>query len=204
MIENKNYVVYAHYTPDSNELFYIGEGRPKRPCSRQNRNRYWNHKVNKHGGFKVEILYDQLTKPEAERIEAKLITKYKSEGHKLVNFCEGPLYGPHWTQFATKEQMPMYGKKIPAASERMKSWNKERRGELSPVWGIKRPDLAERNRTGTFNRYSRPVYCKELDMTFSSIKDAKSYINKPGINIHRALKEGSPAGGYHWAYVSPR
>lgn len=46
--------VYAHYTSDTNELFYIGKGSKNRAWSTK-RNKYWKRIVKKHG-LNVQIL----------------------------------------------------------------------------------------------------------------------------------------------------
>ena len=52
----QNYYVYAHYTLDTNELFYIGKGKNSRFKSNSHRNKLWHKIVNKHG-IKVHV-YD--------------------------------------------------------------------------------------------------------------------------------------------------
>lgn len=199
-----NFVVYKHYTIDTNELFYIGEGRPKRPFDRSNRNRYWNYKILKHGNdFKVVIVKDNLTKVEAEELETKLIIKHKANGDNIVNFCVGPMFKSHWILNAPKECRPMFGKKNPKASARIKKWNSLHSGALSPVYGMKRPDLSIRNKYPMLHRKNTvEILCVELNRLFNSITDAKKFIHSTtqlkNININRALETGSVAGGYHW------
>ena len=51
-----------------------------------------------------------------------------------------------------------------------------------------------------FNKSGKKILCVELNITFDTIKEAKK-IKGGNINIHRALKDGSKAGGYHWIYL---
>ena len=111
MEKDINFVVYEHYTSDTNELFYIGEGRPDRPYSHRHRNRYWKFKVNKHGGFTVKIVAENITKVCAEKLEKELIKEYKDKGIELTNLCDGTIFGTHWLIGKPKEIHPMYGKK---------------------------------------------------------------------------------------------
>src|SRR5688572_10502558 len=124
-MEDSNFVVYAHYTLDTNELFYIGEDRLNRAYSKHSRNKYWKHKVQKHSGFTVKVIYSSLSKTRAEILEERLIRKLKHRGIPLVNFCLGPMFKNHWLAGAPKEIHPMYGKKRPDSSKRMSIWNKE-------------------------------------------------------------------------------
>ena len=79
------YYTYAHYTADTNELYYIGKGKGKRAFSSLNRNRWWQRKVNKHGGFAVEILAEWNTEKEALEHEKFLIDCLESTGVCLTN-----------------------------------------------------------------------------------------------------------------------
>ncbi len=63
-----DFYVYAHYTLDTNELFYIGKGRNNRAFQRgkgsKGRNNYWHKIVNKHG-YRVEMLISNLKESDA-------------------------------------------------------------------------------------------------------------------------------------------
>lgn len=80
--------VYAHYTADTNEIFYIGKGSRRRAWELRGRNKYWNHIVEKRG-YTVKILHDDLTDSEAFETERRLITEIGLEN--LSNFHEGGL-----------------------------------------------------------------------------------------------------------------
>ncbi len=197
----KDFVVYAHYTKDTkdtNELFYIGEGTNKRSRSKSNRNRYWNFKVRKHGGFIVDILHSGLTKEQAENIETDLIKEYKSKGNQLVNFCIGPMLRNHWLLNAPKEAHPMFGTKSPASSKRITQWNKEHSGKLSPVYGLKRSDLVERNKLEKYKKYKK-IKCIETGEVFNSIKEASKKYNTK--HFSRNIKKGWATKGFHFEYV---
>ena len=78
--------IYAHYTKDTNELFYIGKGTGNRAWNIWKRNPYWKNKVQKHG-LVVKILHDNLTEEEAFTKEKELITEVGLEN--LTNIQEG-------------------------------------------------------------------------------------------------------------------
>jgi hypothetical protein len=50
------YYIYAHYTADTNEIFYIGKGVGRRAYKRERNNSLWTNIYNKHG-LKVKILF---------------------------------------------------------------------------------------------------------------------------------------------------
>lgn len=70
--------VYTHIRLDTNEIFYVGIGTQdnyKRASRVHNRTNYWNNIVKK-CGWKVDIVFDNLTWEDACKIEAELIAKY--------------------------------------------------------------------------------------------------------------------------------
>jgi len=198
---DKNFVVYEHYTPDTNELFYVGEGRPDRPYSTRNRNRYWKYKVKKHNGFVVKIVKENISKLDAESLEKNLILEYKNNDIALTNLCDGPMFENHWLIGKPKELHPLFGKKHP--NPKLSEWNKIHCGELSPVYGKKRPDLSERNKSGQFKRFTRKVICIETDIIYDSIKDATISMNRNPKSAEISKHLGGNrkhAFGYHWKY----
>lgn len=88
-------IVYFHRNPNTYDIFYVGiaseNGRAQRPYKKDNRNRYWNNYVNKHGGFIVQIVHTGLSKETAsdwERWYISLLGK-KINGGSLVNLADG-------------------------------------------------------------------------------------------------------------------
>jgi len=85
------FYVYAHYTPDSIFPFYIGKGQGKRAYTKASRNILWKRTVQKYG-YRIKIMYDQLSESLALLLETELILKY---GRKdigcgpLVNLTNG-------------------------------------------------------------------------------------------------------------------
>jgi hypothetical protein len=70
--------VYTHTRLDTNEIFYVGIGTQdnyKRASRLHNRTNYWNNIVKK-CGWKVDIVFDNLTWEDACKIEVELIAKY--------------------------------------------------------------------------------------------------------------------------------
>jgi hypothetical protein len=82
------YYTYVHYTKDTKELFYVGKGSNKRAYKTDNRNRWWHNKVNKHGGFDVEILSYWETEKEALEHEKFIIDCLERVNILLVNISK--------------------------------------------------------------------------------------------------------------------
>ena|SRR5579862_2730900 len=47
----------------------------------------------------------------------------------------------------------------------------------------------------------RRVVCLELQLVFSSVRDAARYVHRNSSNIHQSIKKGHRCGPYHWDYV---
>lgn len=100
-----NTVVYIHRRGDTNRIFYVGIGNPKRPYTKRD-NKMWEGIVHKHG-YKVEILYTDLKWEEACLIERYLISclgrKDMGKG-ELANMTDGGegnqnmIYTPEWIE----------------------------------------------------------------------------------------------------------
>lgn len=91
-----SFYVYEHRRADNGEVFYIGKGsRTKkkafgRAYSTENRNRYWNNIVNKHG-FTAHILCEFDKECDAFSMEIDLINKYGNvfKSGRLCNMTNG-------------------------------------------------------------------------------------------------------------------
>lgn len=85
-------VVYRHIRLDKNEPFYIGIGVDKHRAIRKSyRNKIWNDIVSK-TDYRVEILFDDLTKEEAVEKEFELIKMYgriNNSTGSLANLTDG-------------------------------------------------------------------------------------------------------------------
>jgi hypothetical protein len=79
--------VYMHFTPNTNELFYIGMGLKRRARNITDRNKYWKQIVVKHGLPNIVIIAEDLTVNQAAEIEKFWI---KHHGlHRLSNISPG-------------------------------------------------------------------------------------------------------------------
>jgi hypothetical protein len=91
-------IVYRHIRLDTNEPFYIGIGiTEKRAYNRINRSNYWKRIVSK-TEYRVDILFDDLSKEEACEKEKEFILLYGRVDlgtGTLVNLTSGGQYTKH-------------------------------------------------------------------------------------------------------------
>lgn len=92
MSEINVFCVYAHYKPNSDNIFYIGKGYEHRAQDKCGRNTFWIRTVKKYGGFDVRILHEKLEESTAFCLEAMYINAYgrRNQGKgPLVNLTDG-------------------------------------------------------------------------------------------------------------------
>lgn len=178
----ENWSVYIHIVPNGKVYVGITSKDPKyrwnyghgyRKCKR-----FWNAIV-KYGwqNIKHDVLYDGLTKYEAESIERKLIADYCSTN-------------------------PKYGYNIMPGgdvTQGFQAWNKGLPKEQSHLYGKPKPLEVRKKIAKTL---SKPVECVELKLVFESVQSASKSLNIHSSNISRCLHgRGHTAGGHHWRWV---
>ena len=150
MILNDIFYVYLHIRKDTNEIFYVGKGKKDRASSKAGRNNYWNKIVKKAQGFTVKFMAVKLMEHEAFNLEKKLILQFRNAGLKLANITDGG-------DGVSGEKNFFYGKRF--------------FGEQNAMFGRKRPDLTEYNKTrinplkgksGALSKTSKPL-CVEFE-----------------------------------------
>ncbi len=89
--DENNKVVYLHKRKTDKKVFYVGIGNPNRPYTIQGRTDFWWRIVNKYD-YIIEVIQDNLSPKEAQKIEKELIEKYGRRDLKkgyLVNLTDG-------------------------------------------------------------------------------------------------------------------
>lgn len=86
-----NTLLYFHYNPIKQEVFYVGIGSKDRAFSKQSRNRHWKYTVAKYG-YEVQIIKENLSRDQAcvlERFWIKTFGRKDLKQGSLVNYTEG-------------------------------------------------------------------------------------------------------------------
>jgi len=202
---------YAHYTADTDKLFYIGKGVDRRYKRKISRNKYWHNIVNKHG-FVAKILAHWETEKEALQHEELLISVFKDMGYKLANLTNGGESGVGYVMpLEEREKRKNYKhteeakKKISLASKNFWKSNpvinknyiteeyKQKKREISLNNGNKPP----------IGSNKKPVKCIETNEIFESAKKAGMSLNKinGSLIIACCKKKINTAYKLHWEYV---
>lgn len=201
-----DYKVYIHIFP--NQKVYIGVTRQKpeyrwRNGKKYNNNEYMTNAIQKYGWGNIEhkILYDNLSKEEAESKEKELILKYKSNIREFgYNILEGGNISNGMTEKG-KQQM------IDKNKGKHRSPNTEfKKGHKPWTTGKKmsnefKQKLSE-SHLGQIAWNRKKIICLENNVTYSSIKEASQKLNINETGISRVCSGiMKQTGGFHFKYL---
>lgn len=202
-----NYIVYKHTTP-SNKIYIgitsCGVERRWQKGKNYKHNKYFTNAINKHGwdNIKHEILFENLSKEEAEQKEIELIKKYKSNNIKYGYNIEngGNSIGKFSDETRKKLSQALKGK---PSWLKGKHWSKEHneeiskklKGRISPMKG-KHWTIEQRANVGT------AILCVETGEHFYSIRDAERKTGLQRTGIMGVLKgKYKQTGGMTFEYT---
>jgi hypothetical protein len=127
-IQCNEFLIYQHIRVDTDKIFYIGIGNKKRPYSKVGRNNYWNKITNK-TDYHIEIIKDNLTWKQAQKLEISLIKKYGRVNNKTGILCnmtdggEGRNNSKHSKLTLLKLRNAKLGKKLSKSTKNIMSIN---------------------------------------------------------------------------------
>ena len=187
-----NYKVYKHTTP-SNKV-YIGITRLDVERRWQNGNNYkhsphFYNAILKYGwdNIKHEILFDGLSKNNAEKKEIELIAKYKSNNPDFGYNTENGGNAIGKVSEETKKKLSIshkglhYKKRRNHTLEEKKKISETLKGRISPMKG-KHWTIEQRSNVGT------PIICINTGEEFHSIREASRLTGCDRGNIIRVLR----------------
>lgn len=200
-----NYKVYMHIFPNGKVYIGITSQKPEnrwRNGKKYNNNMYMTNAINKYKWENIKhiILYDNLSKKDAEIKEIELIKKYKSNIRKYgYNILKGGNVSNGMTEDGKKRM-------IDKNKGKHRSLNTEfKKGHKPWTTGKKmteefRKKLSE-SHLGQIAWNRRKVICLENNNIYSSMKEAsiKLNINEVGISkVCRGIMKQT--GGFHFKY----
>lgn len=201
-----NYCVYKHTSPSNKVYIGITSMNPTRRWANGKgyKTQMFYNAIQKYGfeNFQHEILFENLTKKEAEQKEVELIAYYKSNqkeyGYNVDN--GGNSIGSHSEATRQKLSMSMIGdtrnkgrihteesKKHMSEAHIGKKLSDEAKRKLSEFHTGKKytDEVIEHIKMAKRKSQSFPVYCVELNMNFDSVPEAVEYINGIGGSVIR-------------------
>lgn len=199
-----NYKVYIHIFP--NNKVYIGITRNRTDIRWANGKGYKNQKVmsnaiNKYGWENIEhkVLYENLTKEEAEQKEIELIAYYKSNqrqyGYNIAN--GGNSNGMHSEETKRKMSKTHIGKNVGENNGMYGKHPKKefKKGNIPYNKGKKMP-IEE------IKKHCKSVLCVETGIVYYSAREANKQTGISYKNISRVCnKIKKTTGGCHWEFV---
>lgn len=179
--QEKKYYVYAWFYKETGKLFYIGKGTKYRYRSRKRDNPKLVEIINS-CDCDSKILKGNLDEKEAFECEEKMIKKYRSLGHPLINIQDGGYKPPDHTgktrtdevkekiRISTKEYFKNHPEESVKRSERMKSFLKTEKGKEFQRRSIEARDNEE-------YRKNQSIKCRKANNT-EEYKKRQSHIAK--------------------------
>lgn len=217
-MDNK-YTVYKHTSP-SNKVYigvtsYNPESRWRKGNGYKTNSYFW-RAIKKYGWDNIshEILYENLSKQQAENIEILLIKQYNSANHKFGYNIElgGSLSGKMSEETKQKISKSKKGKK--ASEESKKKMSISRKGEGNAFYGKSHTDESKnkiglsnsqkswKGKFGKDHNKSKQCLCIETGIIYFSTREAERITGIDHSSINRCCNEKqNQAGGYTWKYL---
>lgn len=210
------YKVYMHKCP--NNKVYIG-------ITQQELKKRWNYgngykgcklfykAIKKYGWNNIEhfVLYDKLSKKDAEKKEIELIAKYKSNNQKYgYNICSGGNGTPN--HIVSEETKTKISQKTKEAMNNEKTKDKIRKCHLgkklteehkNKIRLSSKRNVSEetKEKMRLINKNKIKVKCIETGNVYDSIHNASRITNIAYQNIYKVCNgKRKSAGGYTWKY----
>jgi group I intron endonuclease len=205
-----HYTTYAHYKPDGS-MFYIGKGSISRAHSSAGRNVAWKRTVEKHGGFKVEILGRWPTEKEAFDHEIFLIDTIKKMGVPLVNIAEG---GFGSTGFRHTDEHKAFKKQMMIDRNPMNVPELREKQKLALKAAMSRPDVRAKISASHFGKKLSSSHIESLKnchpmkaciingVEYKSLMEASRTLGIRHGTLHRWLNRPEIQRGDKYAHIT--
>ena len=213
-MEEKCYTVYMHICPNNKKYIGITGQKPKKRWRNGFNYRnciLFNRAIKKYSWENIQhkILYEHLTKEEAEQKEIELIAFYKSNhiehGYNVESGgnCTGMLSNKQKEKIS--KSLKEYYKNNPEARKNISEKAKKR---ISPTKGkhlseeTKNKISISHLKSEKKNKYKKSIICIETNIKYNSIKEAGRILQIDSRSIQKVCKgERQTAGKLHWKFA---
>jgi len=184
------YSVYKHIRPDTNQVFYVGRGTKQRSNSKGKRNIFWQNIVKKNNGnFTIEIIKEDLSLEESNKLEIELIKFY---GRKdlglgtLVNLTDGG-DGINNLTLEARQRISQGRKNYIVTDEYRKNLSLACSGEKNGMFGKKHSQEAKKK--VSIGKKGKSIHNSESRLKMSQLRRGipKKRINCPHCNKNIAI-----------------
>ena len=211
------YTVYKHTSPSGKVYIGVTSLRPEERWSGGAgyvKNKHFNRAIKKYGweNIKHEILFDNLSKEDAFKIEIELIKEYRSSEREFgYNLGTGGEHGPtgsKWSDESRENHMnAIWSKPRNHSEEEKKRISEGLKRHYSEHPGKKTyfSIAPKEERNAWDKKRSKRILCVETGDVFIGAKSAAEwaglknrhniYFCCEGVGYHKT------AGGYHWKYI---
>lgn len=215
----KNYIVYMHTSPNGKKYIGITSMKFNKRCNAgYKNNEHFCNAIKKYGwnNIKHEILYENLTKEEAEQKEIELIVFYKSNNREYgYNIANGGHINcvSKETKNKISKNNAKYWKNKHLNKKTREKISQSRKGHVVNEETIKKIKYTRQKKYPNGFHHtkeakikmcinkSKPVICLETKIIYYGAKEAskKTNINAGTIGLCCKRKRKT-AGKFHWAY----
>lgn len=207
-MEEHNYTVYMHICPNNKKYIGITKQNPKKRWINgkgYKTNDYFFRAIQKYNwnNIKHEILFNNLTKEEAEQKEIELIAFYKSNQREYGYNIEN---GGH-INCVNKETKLKISKTMKEKETFKNNPNCFKKGQKSPMKGKKHSEktkLKIKEKREKQVMLSNKILCVETNEIFDSANEVEKKKNFSAKYIRTSCNDKNTAYGYHWKYIKPK
>lgn len=203
-----NYIVYCH-TLKCDGRKYIGitcqkaKNRWRHDGTGYKQSTHFFNAINRYkwDNFEHTIIYEGLSKEEAELKEIELIKKYKTTNPKYgFNILEGGKVRNNYKHSIEANQKISKAMKGRPANNKGITPSKEVIEKRRKA-NIGKHKQSEEHKRILFEIKSKKVLCVEKNIVFSCLREASDYINgnRHIVDVCKGRRE--TAGGFHWVYI---
>lgn len=204
-----NYKVYMHIFP--NKKVYIGVTKQKpenrwRNGTKYTNNEYMENAIKKYGWINIKhiILYDNLSKEEAEKKEIELIKEHKSNIREYgYNILDGGNVSRGMTEEGKQRMIAKNKGKHRSPSTEFKKGDNHKPWTTGEKMSLEFRQKLSKSHLGQIAWNRTKIICLENNVVYSSMKEASEKLNLTPAGISKVCRGiMKQTGGFHFKYYN--